>query len=317
MNGRRRQLLQAIGTVLACAPLRILHAQPVTGSWSSRDNFRFIYENAQYRDEFKQFLTNVFRLFPEDELHDLIGRGVSSHTGDVDVYTNLQAELDAIKPFLGDLTYALPALAKQKDVLADQCAALIDTDDRYEGYLEIGSNGRYLDSLEERFDIVGDRIFVSERAPGHSLVDILDRGQIGLGGRYIGLDDYRTDFAAGIPRASVDLATVFIGFHHCPVPLRESFIGGLGECLRPGGRLVVRDHDVRDEKMWKLVALAHDVFNMGTLESWDYNARELRHFYPLDTLDSLLIRHGFEPDGRRLFQDGDPTSNALMSYRKR
>lgn len=317
MNGRRRQLLQAIGAVLACAPFRILHGQPVTGSWSSRNNFRFIYENAQYRDEFKQFLTNVFRLFPEDELHELIASGVASYGGDVDVYTRLQSELGDLKPLLGDLTYALPALAKQKQVLADQSATLIGADDRYDGYLEVGSNGRYLDSLEERFEIVGERFFVSERAPDHSLVDILDRGQIALGGRYIGLDDYRTDFAAGIARASIDLATVFIGFHHCPVPLRDSFIGDLGECLRPGGKLVVRDHDVRDEKMWKLVALAHDVFNMGTLESWDYNARELRHFYRLDTLDAMLARHGFEPDGRRLFQDGDPTLNALMVYGKR
>jgi SAM-dependent methyltransferase len=303
--------------MLACAPLRILHGQPVTGPWSSRDNFRFVYENAQFRGEFKQFLTNVFRLFPEDELHELIGRGVASRGGDVDVYTHLQGELGSIKPLLGDLTYALPALAKQKDVLAGQSAALIDSDGRYDGYLEVGSNGRYVDSLEERFDIVGDRVFVSERAPGYSLVDMLDRGQVGVGGRYIDLDDYRTDFAATIPRASIDLATVFIGFHHCPVPLREAFIGGLGECLRPGGRLLVRDHDVRDLKMWKLVALAHDVFNMGTLESWDYNARELRHFYPLDTLDVLLASHGFEPEGRRLFQDGDPTLNALMAYRKR
>lgn len=317
MNGRRRQLVQAIAAVLACAPVRILHGQPVTGSWSSRNNFRFIYGNAQYRGEFKQFLTNVFHLFPEDELHELIGRGVAEHGSDVDVYKRLQTELGDIKPLLGDLTYALPALAKQKTVMAEQSATLLDADARYEGYLEVGSNGRYLDALEERFEIVGERIFVSERAPSHSLVDILDRGQLGFGGRHVDLNDYRTAFGAGIAAASIDLATVFIGFHHCPLPLRESFIGGLGECLRPGGRLVVRDHDVRDEKMWKLVALAHDVFNMGTLESWDYNARELRHFYPLDTLDALLARHGFEADGRRLFQDGDPTLNALMVYRKR
>lgn len=317
MNRRRRQFLHAIGTVLACAPFRVFHGQPVAGHWSSRDNFRYIYGNDRYRAEFKQFLTNVFRLFPEDELHALIAEGVASHASDADVYENLQGRLADIKPFLGDLTYALPALAKQKNVLAGQSAELVSTDARYEGYLEVGSNGRYLDALEERFDIVGERFFVSERAPGYSLVDVLDRGQLFQAGRFIGLDDYRTDFARLIPPASIDFATVFIGFHHCPVPLRHSFIAGIGECLRPGGRLVVRDHDVRDEKVWKLVALAHDVFNLGTLESWDYNARELRHFYSLDMLDAMLAKHGFERGAQRLFQDGDPTLNALMVYRKR
>ena len=319
MNRRRRQFLQTIATLLACAPLRALRADPapVTDDRRLRDNFRYIYENERYRNEFKQFLTNVFHLFPEDELDALIAGSVTGDASDFDVYTRLQPRLDDIKPPLGDLTYALPALSKQKTVLAHQSAELVSTDVRYDGYLEVGTNGRYLDSLEERFDIVGDRFFVSDRAPDYSLVDILDRGQIFMGGTHIGLDQYRTAFADSIAPASIDLATVFIGFHHCPVPLRDSFIAGIGECLRPGARLVVRDHDVRDEKTWKMVALAHDVFNMGTLQSWDYNARELRNFYPLRTLDAMLARHGFEPGDRHLFQRGDPTSNALVVYRRR
>jgi len=130
------------------------------------------------------------------------------------------------------------------------------------------------------------------------------------------LADYRPEIAAHIPRGSIDLATVFIGFHHCPVELREEFIGGIRDVLRPGGALVVRDHHAHDEHMWRMVALAHDVFNMGTNETWEYNQRERRNFYPLETLHELLTRAGFRSDGRRLLQDGDPTLNTLLLYTK-
>ena len=283
----------------------------------TRDNFRYIYADPAYRGEFKAFLSNVFHLFPEDEMHDLIRKGTDAYASDDEVYHKLQTQLDDITPLLADLTYALPALSKQKALLAAQSAELCSTDARYEGYLEVGSNGRYLDSLEERFKIVGDRFIVSERPPSYSIIDILDRGQLFKPGEFLALNDYRTDFAATIPPGSIELANVFIGFHHCPIPLREPFVGAIRDCLKPGGRLIVRDHDVHDEKMWKMVALAHDVFNMGTRESWEYNERELRHFYSLDTLDSMLGEAGFESDGRRLFQAGDPTLNALMAYRKR
>ena len=92
--------------------------------------------------------------------------------------------------------------------------------------------------------------------------------------------------------------------------------GSIREVITPGGYLILRDHNVHNEKMQKMVALAHDVFNMGTAESWDYNERELRHFYSLEELDAMLVKWSFKSDGRRLYQSGDPTLNALMLYRK-
>jgi isopenicillin N synthase-like dioxygenase len=109
---------------------------------------------------------------------------------------------------------------------------------------------------------------------------------------------------------------VYIGFHHCPVDLRNEFFASIRDVMKPDGYLIVRDHDVRDETMWHMVALAHDVFNLGTEESWAYNERELRRFYSLATLDKMLNKAGFATDGRRLLQDGDPTLNTLMLYRK-
>jgi SAM-dependent methyltransferase len=208
----------------------------------------------------------------------------------------------------------LPTLAKQKRVLADQTVALLDDTRRYDGYLELGSNGRFLDALEERLEIEGDCFTIAERAPTKSAIDILDRGQIRNAGAFIALNDYRPTLAQRVPAKSVDLVTVYIGFHHCPVDLRGQFLGSIRQVLRPGGVLIVRDHNVHNEKMRRMVALAHDVFNMGTQETWAYNEAERRNFYSLADLDSMLSSAGFKADGRRLLQTGDPTLNTLMRY---
>ncbi len=313
MDTQRRQLLRAIGTAMGVAPFRLLFAQP---NDATIGNFRYIYGNRVYREEFKAFLVNVFHLYPEDELHELIASVATTTDSDRAAYRGLQAQLDDIKPFFGDLTYSLPTLNKQKTVLADQTLELLGGGRRYEGYLELGSNGRFLDSLEERLDIVGDAFIISEKTPTNSLIDILDRGQLTDAGTFVAFNDYRPDIAARVPARSLDLVTVYIGFHHCPIDLREAFIASIRDVLRPGGALVVRDHNVHDEKMWRMVALAHDVFNMGTNEPWGRNERERRNFYALATLDTMLTRAGFKSDGRRLYQEGDPTLNALMLYRK-
>ena len=279
-------------------------------------NFRFIYGNSMFRGEFRDFLVNVFHLYPEDELHDRIRTLVEKHDSDRVTYVTLQSELDSIKPALGDLTYALPALHKQKIIIANQTAELLDPDRSYEGYLEIGSSGRYLDSLEERLDINGERFMVAPIAPTNSIFDIVDRGQLWQAGKFINLNKYRPQIRQEIPERSLDLVTVYIGFHHCPIDLRGEFFAAIRDSMKTGGYLIVRDHDARDEKMLRIVALAHDVFNMGTNETWVYNEAELRNFYSLATLDSMLEAAGFKSNGRQLLQEGDPTLNALMVYRK-
>lgn len=307
-----------VGMLLAAAPFRKLLAASSAGAGldTADSNFRYIYGNTDYKGEFHDFLANVFHLYPEDAFHRLIAASSQKHSTDHDIYLELQQDLDQVKPFLSELTYALPALNKQKSEMADQTQSLLSDDRRFENYLEVGSNGRYLDELEERFDIEGERFFVSERAPSYSVTDMIDRGQVFMAGEYIALDDYQAAIAQTIPPNSIDLATVYIGFHHCPLPLREQFIGSIREVIKPGGCMILRDHNVHDEKMLKMVALAHDVFNMGTAESWDYNERELRHFYSLAELDAMLVKYGFKSDGRQLYQAGDPTLNSLMLYRK-
>ena len=310
----RRRFFKAIA--LVCGSLQMLPQQVFASIHSTRDNFRRIYSSTTLKTEFLKFLKNVFNLFPEDELHTLIADVAKKENGDKAVYTKVQLKLDDITPTLSSMRYALPALMKQKDEMARETLELLGAGGTYNGYLEIGSSGRYLDYLEEQVNIKGERYYADGKEPGYGVTEMIDRGQIAIGATYIPFADYRTKYAEVIPNESLDLVTIYIGFHHCPLDLRVPFISSIRDTLRTDGKLILRDHDCNTEEQKTLVALAHDVFNMGTNESWEYNSNEIRNFYSLDFICTFVEQIGFKFDKRTLFQEGDPTKNALMLFTK-
>lgn len=301
---------------LAAIPLQLFPSkfiESVTSKWS---NFKYIYGNSRLKAEFKKFLVNVFHLFPEDELHELIAQTAQNNSSDKEIYNQVQSKLDDVTPFMSAFTYQLPALFKQKDEMAKQTVTLIGEDTDYNGYLEIGSSGRYLDYLEEKVNIDGERYYADGKEPGYAITEMIDRGQISIGAIYIPLADYKTNYSEVIPAESLDLVTVYIGFHHCPIDLRVQFISSIRDTMRKGGKLILRDHDCDSVEQQTIVALSHDVFNMGTNETWEYNEREIRNFYSLDFICQFVEKLGFKFEGKTLFQDGDPTKNALMLFTK-
>ena len=283
---------------------------------SALGNFKYIYGSEKYRSEFFPFLVNVFNLYPEQKFHKLITQTTQDKQEDAKIYLSLRDKIKEIKPFLSELTYAVPALNKQKKIIAEQTLQLLPSINRINGYLEVGSTGRYLDEIEEHLKIRGDIYLIDSQPASFSPESIIDRGQIKEAGKFIPLNNYDTNIIKHIPKNSLDLVTVYIGFHHCPPNLREEFITSIRDVLKPNGKLIVRDHDAHNEKMNRVVALAHDVFNLGTNETWEYNEKEERYFYSLAFLDEMLNKYGFKTNGKRILQDGDPTLNSLMLYTK-
>ncbi|ANQ52765.1 hypothetical protein KMW28_21665 [Flammeovirga yaeyamensis] len=285
----------------------------ISDKWS---NFKHIYSSNKLKLEFFKFLKNVFNLFPEDELHKLISESTNNNSSDKEIYLDTQSKLGDISSFFSVFEYELPSLLKQKEEMAKQSLMLLESGATYNGYLEIGSSGRYLDYLEEKVNIEGNRYYADGKKPGYSLTEMVDRGQIFIGAEYIPLADYNTKYSEIIENESLDLVTVYIGFHHCPVDLRETFISSIRDTMRMGGKLILRDHDCHDKDQETIVALAHDVFNMGTRETWEYNENETRNFYSLDFIIQFIEKIGFQFEKQTLFQDGDPTKNALMLFTK-
>lgn len=307
-----------------------LYHNPLTALWAKAElaiqdlkpgpdgagNFGYIYSSPEHSAEFLKFLTHVFHLYPEAAFHAAIADVSSQKSLDREVYQDLKSRLNELKPFLGDLTYALPALRKQKAEMTRQTLELLGSRRTFRDCLEVGSTGRYISHTRDFLELSGEVYLMHSAPPSYSVVDVMERGQIFKLGRFIPLDDYRVQTHAVLKPASLDFITVYIGFHHCPLALRDSFIGGLAEALRPGGVMIVRDHDAKTEALRRIVALAHDVFNLGTGQPWSVNAEELRNFYALSELETLLAKFGFKSDGRKILQAGDPTYNTLMIFEK-
>ena len=311
---KRSHFLRSVA--LVCSTLMVLPSKAANILVTTHGNFKKVYLNEYLRNRFYYFLKNVFNLFPEAKLHELISKASIEKSNDEEIYLEIQANLKSITPAFSTITYQLPALLKQKDEMAKQAVELLTANTSYEGYLEIGSSGRYLDRLEESVTIKGKRYYADGKKPGYGVTEMIDRGQICVGAEYVPFTDYTTKYSDFIEDESLELVTNYIGFHHCPIELRTSFISSIRKTMKPGGKLILRDHDCHSENQATVVALAHDVFNMGTKESWEYNKEEIRNFYSLNFIIHFIKNLGFKFEQRTLFQKGDPTKNALMLFTK-
>ncbi len=310
INMKRRQFI----SLLALLPMSLI---AFGEKLNKRLHFRFIYNNEILRNNFFLFLKNVFNLYPENSFHKLIFDTTQKYENDKDIYIAIQSELDEIDALGSTFTYQLPALKKQKEEMLKQTLILLDTIKKINGYVEIGSSGRYLDLLEEQLEIEGERFYVDINKPGYSVPEIVDRGQIAIGANYISMNDYKLNLDKKILPNSIELVNVLIGFHHCPLELRENFIGSVCRVLKSGGYLILRDHDCSNKDREEMAHLAHDVFNLGTKQSWGVNESEVRNFYSLDFIRKYIVSLGFEDTKKIVYQHGDPTKNAFMLFKKK
>lgn len=316
MNARRGVSRRtALRQLLATAAL-LLGARGTSFAGIAPSNFKRIYDTPADRRDFRLFLQNVFHLYPDDKFHALITALTAEYGSDGEIYRHLAARLPEITPRLSALTYAVPALRKQKAEMAQQTVRLLGERRRATGYVEIGTTGRYLNGLKVKADIRGPIYVVNDAAPIYSAEDIIERGQIRKIGTYVDMTGYREFDRGHIAPESIGLVTNYIGFHHAPADRLDGFVRAIHRVMKPGGRLIVRDHDVDGERMDAMVGLAHDVFNAGVGIPWDDNTAQIRNFRSLVDLKDYLEARGFQRAERLEFQQGDPTRNGLMLFTK-
>lgn len=259
------------------------------------------------------FLQNIYHLYPEDKFHILIKEICLKYKTDEEIYREIQKQLPNIKAPLSDITYALPALKKQKQEMANQTLKLLSGKSTIDGYVEIGSTGRYVAGLRKGLELKGEIYLVNDVPVSNSLADIFERGQLAKVGTFIPLNNYQP-LSDSIPDGSVDLVTCYIGIHHIPLDLLDGFVRSISRVLRPGGQFILRDHDAHSEDMKVFVSLIHSVFNAGLNIPWETNKNELRFFRSIDEWVMYLGERGFEDSGERLLQANDPSLNVLMRF---
>jgi len=279
--------------------------------------FHAVYTDTVASDRFYRFLQNVYRLYPEDRFHTLVKQACARHATDEAIYRDIQERLGEIRPALGGIFYALPALKKQKREMTRQTLALMAERKTVRGYVEIGSTGRYVSELRKHVQFLDDAIFlVNDTAPTYSPVDVLERGRLAPIGKFVPLGDYDPLSPLHVADDSVDLVTCYIGLHHAQPERLDDFLRSIWRVLRPDGLFVLRDHDTRTPEMHAFVSLAHTVFNAGLGVPWEANQRELRHFASVDAWRARVEACGFRDTGHRLLQANDPSDNTLMAFVK-
>ncbi len=275
--------------------------------------FHSVFRTTSSFDAFYQFLQNVYHIYPEDRFQTLIQEACAHGSTDEEIYRYVQQRLPDIKPPLAELSYALPALKKQKEEMTRQTLQILGERTTIRGYVEIGSTGRYVSDLKHHLTIEDPIYVVNDVAPTNSPVDLAERGGLAKIGTYIPLDDY-APLPAGLPDHSIDVVTCFIGLHHAPAERIDAFVDSIHRVLRPGGLFLVRDHDVQTPQMDAFVSLAHTVFNAGLGVPWEINRQELRRFAPIAQWSRYLGQHRFRDTGARILQPHDPSANTLMGF---
>lgn len=277
--------------------------------------FKTVFSDTKWSDDFYRFLQVIFHLYPEDQFHHLIASTTKEKNSDEEIYKAVQANLSKIKPFLSELRLALPALKKQKKEMAQQVLYLLGNKKQVNGYLEIGSTGRYISELRKHISLSGEIFLSNDIAPSNTLADVFERGQLSKIGKYFPLT-YEPIGEQIITSESIDLVTCFIGLHHCPHELLAGYISSIHRILRKGGLFIMRDHDVKSPEMAVFVSLVHSVFNLGLNVSWETDSSEFKSFKSVDEWSKIICGFGFKELGERVLQDKDPSDNTLVSFMK-
>jgi SAM-dependent methyltransferase len=281
---------------------------------SNKSEFKTIFLDQVWSDKFYRFLQVIFHLYPEDKFHYLINETSKTENTDEQIYKKIQKDLPKIKPFLSELTLALPALKKQKKEMSKQVLQLLGDRKNINGYLEIGSTGRYISELRKHISLSGNVFITNDIEPNNSIADIMERGQISKIGKFFSLNNYQP--ISEIETDSVDLITCHIGLHHCPHELLDGYIKSIHRILRKGRQFIMRDHDVKTTEMATFVSLVHTVFNLGLNVTWETDHSEFKSFKSIDEWSNILTTYGFQDSGSRILQDKDPTDNTLVSFTK-
>jgi SAM-dependent methyltransferase len=281
-----------------------------------RSEFKAVFTDTKWSDDFYRFLQVIFHLYPEDKFHHLLASTAKERATDEDIYKTVQTGLPKIKPFLSEFTLALPALKKQKKEMAKQVLKLLGDRKNINGYLEIGSTGRYISELRKHISVSGNVYLTNDIAPGNSPGDIFERGQLRKFGTFFSLNDYAPISADIIPDETLDLVTCHIGLHHCPHGKLAGYIQSIHRVLRKGGLFIMRDHDVKTPEMSTFVSVVHTVFNLGLNVSWEIDQHDFKSFKPIDEWSRIISGFGFKDSGARILQDNDPSDNTLISLTK-
>lgn len=296
--------------------------------------FRTVFGSDHLKGEFVKFLKTIFYQLDDKKVLEEMGKILADRNmSDQQVYEALVANIDGMRKRFPALFHQLKALSVLQEGMGVQAARLMKDfrPEEFHNYLEVYFR-RYLKTIQKTAKLPLDgKIFdVSDKPHNGSLKEKLEAGAFLSSYPYrahVPLNDNdcidpdkdpeKTHKPIGeeVQDGAIDLIACLGGLHHIPKERTGAFVDSMFKKLKPGGVVLLRDHDVATVELQAIASVVHSFVNASNGVTWDAEAREVREFHSAGDWTQFMQSHGFT----RIFPDNlilqdDPTQNGMMAF---
>lgn len=306
-------------------------------------DFRHVFQTSeQMKVEFVKFLRTIFYQLDERKVLALMEKILKDpRKTDEQIYCELLQNIHSTKKTFS-IFHQLWSLSVLKTGMGQQVAQLMKGFNKTEfhDYMEVYDR-RYVDVIRRiaKLPLDGNIAAVCDSP---ETVGFADRIQAGaLFSSYPYQQQYRLNDADcvnpglfpeksyqplpnQVEDLSVDLIGCLGGLHHIPTDRIEPFIDSLHCKLRPGGVILLREHDIAGQDpanhldIRTIAGMVHTFVNAANGVSWEEEKREVREFDSEEAWTDLMKRHGFQRiSSKSLILKDDPTGNAMFAFIKK
>lgn len=298
--------------------------------------YRKVFGSEPLKDEFVKFLKTIFFQLDEAKVLEAMEKILADPSkSDRQVYEELIENIDGMRRRLPSLYYQLKALSVLQKGMGEQTEALLKDfrPEEFQNYLEIYFR-RYFKTIQKASQLVlQGKIFAAADKPYEgTLQEKIEAGSLFSTYPYqfhAPLNDADCDqpdiqpekthksIGSEVPDNEIDLIACLGGLHHIPQERVDAFADSLNKKLKPGGVLLLRDHNVTNQDLWDIASVVHSFVNAEKKIPWDVESKEVREFQSTDHWTKLLESHGFTRiSSDNLVLEDDPTQNAMSIFVK-
>ncbi len=297
-------------------------------------SFRAVFGSDHLKSDFAKFLKTIFYQLDEKKVFEMMGKILSDPSkSDQQIYEELVAGIDGMRKRFPALFHKLKALSVLQEGMGAQAAQLMRgfRGEEFHNYMEIYFR-RYFETIKKTAYLALDgKVFdVSDKPYSGSIKERLEAGSLLSSYPYqthVPLNDSdcksperqpeKTHKPIGeeAPDGSTDLIACLGGLHHIPKERVGAFVDSMFRKLKPGGVVLLRDHDVTTPSLWAIASVVHSFVNAADGVAWDVEKSEVREFHSAEYWTRFMEGHHFtriSPDN--LILKDDPTQNGMMAF---
>jgi SAM-dependent methyltransferase len=311
-------------------PVKQVHSTPPSP-------FRTVFGSDPLRAEFSKFLNTIFYQLDDKKVLreiDLILKDPSK--SDAQIYEEIVQSIDRMRSSYPAIFEQLKALHVLQKGMGIQVAELTQNlrPETFVNYLEVYFR-RYVKTIQKTAHLAlnGNVFDLSNAPPKGSIQERLEAGALVSSYPYktsIPLNDADcTDpdlqpekthkpIGAEVEDKTLDCIGCLGGLHHIPQERVAPFVESMARTLRPGGIVLLRDHDVTTPELFAIASVVHSFVNATSGVSLEVEKKEVRAFHSAEYWTDLMQAHHFvrlSPDN--LVLPEDPTQNGMMIFAKK